>query len=81
MYCALLEIYIILADLNAQEQLRWINVVLLTLDSHSVSFENVMTFISSLLKALNQGMSILINDTEYFVCAFVMIFLSDMSQQ
>lgn len=80
MYCTLLEVYIILADLNSQKQSKQINVVSLTLSSHNTSFENIITFMTSLLKVLNQRMLILINDTEYFICAFVMTFLRDMLQ-
>ena len=80
-YCTLKTFYFILAYLFYFEQKKIINVFILTLKFYEIQLKDVVKVFRKLLKKLNIKLKININDQNHIVCAFVMTFLKDMSQQ
>lgn len=81
MYRSLLEVYMIFASLTIIKKARRSNVFSLILSLHESDFDDVMKSLQSDLSALDQDVKMMINEKKKLICAFVMIFINDMSQQ
>lgn len=81
MYRSLLEVYMIFASLTIIKKARRSNVFSLILSLHESDFDDVMKSLQSDLSALDQDVKMMINEKKKLICAFVMIFIDDMSQQ
>ena len=81
MYRALKAFYFIFACLFYFERRKMINVFILTLKSYETQLKDVVEVFRKSLKKLNIELKMNINDQDHIVCAFVMTFLKNMSQQ
>lgn len=81
MYHSFLNIYMIFASLTTVERAKESNVFSITLDSYDSEFDDVIKALQEDLIELNKDVEMCINDENKFVCAFVMTFINDTSQQ
>ncbi|KAH6613526.1 hypothetical protein F5144DRAFT_654050 [Chaetomium tenue] len=72
--------YLQIAAMPRSEHTRQINVLPVTLGPHGANFDDVMKALAP-LKALDQGITVVINGVETLLCAPIIAFTGDMPQQ
>lgn len=80
-YQSLMKIYLLIAELSAWKWFWKINIFFLTLRSHDSQFSNVVAVLWSALTQLNREIKLTINEKKKLICAFMMTFIENMSQQ
>ena len=80
MYQFLMKIYAILTEMMIRERIRRVNVFSLTLESHDVEFLDVIDALQ-FLEDLDKRLRMNIQEEQMLVCAYILTFIEDMSQQ
>src|SRR5438034_3812926 len=80
-YQVLKTFYIISVNFFYVKQQKIANTYMLILKSHDADSDDIINFFVSEFQKLNKKFSITVNKQTQFVCAFVMIFTENMSQQ
>ena len=80
-YCVLKTFYFISTCLSYKKRRKIVNVFTLILNSHEINFDEIMKFFNKHFRQLNRKMNLIINATSHIMCAFIIVFLNDMSQQ
>ena len=82
MYRTIMNMYLNFAAFFYRKKIRRINVLSLTLKFHDNNFSNVVAVLQFFMFRFEQNEIVTLNDDQsVFICAFTLIYVSDMSQQ
>lgn len=78
MYRILINFYLNFASLRLRDRFRRYNIISITLELYKSKFKNII-FILRDLRLLNREINLNINDEIKFVCAYILVFIKDIS--